>query len=297
MQLHLRRGQYDIVQCYGLRAELLARGAAHGMGIKVVSSICSIDPWRKWYHVALDRLTMDAVTAWISTSNAAAEVKIARERVPREKIFIIPTGIPDRPIADAEARNRARKKLKLTENDAPVLAVIANIRPAKGYGDLIDAVAKLKEQWPGIVCLCAGRDDSDGAIPRLAAARGLENNMRFLGFRSDAPIVYDAADLAVLPSHWEGMPLSLLEALRAGLPCVATRVGGVAEVIDHGAQGLLCPPRDPAALIDSISKLLEDDALRGRMAAGAREKFENDFRVELMVEKMTEVYERMLGRR
>lgn len=121
--------------------------------------------------------------------------------------------------------------------------------------------------------------------------------MRWLGFVADAPTVYDAADMAVLASHWEGMPHALIEALRAGLPIVATDAGGNREVVRHEREGLLCPPRQPRALAAALARALEDEAARRAWGESARLRFESDFRVETMVEKMTELFELATGRR
>lgn len=296
MQLFLREGHYDLIQCFGLRAELLTRWVAHGMGIKLISSVRSVDAWRKWRHTALDRLTMDGVTAWISNSEAGKRAKIERERVPAGRIFVVPNGIPERPPADEKTRERARRKFKVAADEGPVLAVVANITRAKGHDDLIDAVARLLPKYPKLVVLCAGRDDSAGRIPALADSRGVDRAFRFLGFMPDAASVLEAADLCVLPSHWEGMPHALIEALRAGIPSVATNVGGIPEVVRHEHEGLLCPPHNPEALAAAIDRALADSAQRQAWSAAARKRFEENFRVEAMVENLTCVYEKILRR-
>lgn len=296
MQLFLRDGHYDLVQCFGLRAELLTRWVAHGMGLKLISSIRSTDPWRRWHHVALDRLTVDGVTAWISNSQAGMEAKIEREGTPAEKIFVVPNGIPDRAVVDAKARHAARRKFKLADEDAPVLGVVANITRAKGSEDLIEAIARLRTRFPRLVCLCAGRIDAEGRIPKLASSKGLDANFRWLGFLPDAAAVYEASDLAVLASHWEGMPHALIEALRAGVASVATDVGGVPEVIRHQREGLLCPPKSPEALAASIERALADNASRAAWGKAARERYEYNFRIEDMVDRLTAIYERICGR-
>lgn len=296
MRQFLMRGGYDIVQTYGMRADLLARWPAQALRMRVVSSLVSLDPHRGPATRALDRLTRDGVTAWMSVSRAVALHKIEREAIPAHKVFVIPTGIPDRPVADDATRDRARRKFKIAPEDGPVLAVVANLRPAKGHPQLIDAARRLVEKWPRLVVICAGRDDSNGAIPESVRKAGLESNFRFPGFLSDAPQAYEAADLAVLPSLWEGMPHALIEALRAGVASVATDVGGVSEVIRHEREGLLCPPNDPAALAEAIARALSSDEARRAWSQSARQRYESDFRVEIMVERMTEFYEYLCAR-
>jgi glycosyltransferase involved in cell wall biosynthesis len=109
----------------------------------------------------------------------------------------------------------------------------------------------------------------------------------------DPADVYDAADLAVLPSHWEGLPHALIEALRAGLASVATDVGGIPEIVRHEKEGLLCPARSSESLADSIHRALSEETERKRWAEAARARYEAEFRVERMVEQLTEFYERV----
>lgn len=296
MRTFLREGQFDLVQCFGLRAEVLTRWVAHGMGLKLVSSIRSVDAWRRWRHVALDRLTFDGVTAWISNSEAGKQTWMRREGVPEGRIAVVRSGIPDRPTPGAEVRQRARKKFGIGDEDGPVLAVLANITRAKGHGDLIGALVKLRSRWPRLVCLCAGRDDMGGRFRELAEKAGLGDVIRWLGFIQAPHSVYDAADLAVLASHWEGLPHALIEALRAGLPSVATDVGGVSEIVRDGREGLLCQPRSPDSLSEAINRALEDGEARSAWSEAARRRYEECFRVETMVDRLTGIYEALTAR-
>ena len=291
MRRFLEAGHYDIVHTYGLRAELLTRWVAYGLRVPVISGLHSIDPWRRWPHVWLDRLTADGVTAWVAVAEAVKRSRVEREKFPPHRIHVVYNGIPDRAPPDAEARAKARRRLKL-DPAAPVLAVVANLREAKGYPDLIEAVAGLRRERPDLVCLCAGRDDSDGMIPAMAEARGLGGAMRWLGYVNDTDELLAAADVAVLASHWEGCPVNVIEAMRAGRPTVATAVGGIPELIEHGRHGLLVPPRDPAALQAAIEKVLADPAAAATLGAAARQRFLEQFTIGRMVDELTRIYER-----
>lgn len=299
MRRFLLSERIDIVHPFGLRAELLVRGPASRSRTRVISSICSVDPWRRWYHTALDRATADGVTAWISNSEAGKQAAVAREKFEAGRIFVVPTGIPDRSPGGDAARSEAKNRLGLRAGEGPVLGVIANVREAKGYGDLIEAVENLRERWPGLVCLCAGRDDSQGKISAAIRRRGMEPQIRLLGFLKDASSVYEVADLAVLPSRWEGMPSALVEAMRAGLPSVATEVGGIPELIRSRQEGLLVPARDPGALAEAIGGLLSNPELRQSLGEAARRRYEALFRVEAMVNRTLEIQEKVhnLGKR
>jgi glycosyltransferase involved in cell wall biosynthesis len=267
------------------------------MGMKLISWIVSTNPHRRPWHHALDRLTMDGVTAWISTSEAGKAAYIKRTRAPAERIFVVPTGIADQPEVDETQRRRARARWKIEDGTGPILAVAANVREAKGHGDLIEAIAMLKPKFPNLLSLCAGRDETGGRIAAQARQRGVEAHFRWLGFVPEAAVtLYPAADLVVLPSHWEGMPHALIEALRAGLPSVATDVGGNREVIGHECEGLLCPPGRPQALAETLERTLSRPDIARNWGLAARRRFENHFRVEIMIERLTEIYECLNGR-
>ena len=290
MRRFLREGRFDLVHCYGLRADLITRRIARELGVACISSISSPDPWRRRHHVALDRLTADGVTAWVAVCAAARMTRVTREGFPAERIHVVLNGIPDRPPPDEEARRGARERLGL-DPSTPVLATVANLRPAKGYPDLIETMALLRERVPEAVCLCAGRDDSKGRMARLAEQRGVADRMRWMGFVEDTEALLAAADLAVLASHWEGCPVNLLEAMRAGRASVATEVGGIPELIDDGVEGLLVSPGDPSALANAIAGLLKNPDRREAMALAARRRFLERFTVERMVDRLTEIYE------
>ncbi|MCL5270593.1 MAG: glycosyltransferase [bacterium] len=291
MRRFLIRGRFDAVHCYGLRADLAVRWVAAGLGVPVLSSISSPDPWRRAPHVWLDRLTADGVTAWVAVCEAARQTRLRRERFPADRIHVVLNGLPDQAPPTVEARRAARARWRLAP-DAPVLAVVGNLRPAKGYPDLIEALAGLRTRVPGLICLAAGRDDSAGALPALARARGLESALKFIGFNEDpSRELLPAADLLVMPSHWEGCPVALLEAMRAGLPSVATRVGGIPELITDGREGLLVPPHAPGALTEALAALLVDPARRAAMGAAARARFLATFTADRMAAELTALYE------
>jgi glycosyltransferase involved in cell wall biosynthesis len=117
----------------------------------------------------------------------------------------------------------------------------------------------------------------------------------FAGHRTDVPEILQALDIFVLPSNWEGLPNAVLEAMAAGLPVVATRVGGVPEVVVEGQTGILVPPRDPNALADALLTLLRDPNLRRRMGQAGRQRVQEYFSVDQMVSKTETLYEQLLS--
>jgi glycosyltransferase involved in cell wall biosynthesis len=293
----IREEKIDLVQTYGLRADTVGRLAAKLGGAPVViSSIRSIDPWRKWWHVWLDRLTSPLVDLFISNSEAGRQATIRREGFAPERIEVVYSGIPAREIPFAQ-RTAIRRQFGVPDNAYPVVGILANLREMKGHADVIEALPAILEKFPTAVFLFAGRDDSHGAIEELARRRGVAHAIRFLGYVEDTPSVLAASDIFLLPSHWEGLPASVLEAMHAGLPIVTTHVGGIPELVRHEKEALLIEPRNATMLAESLCRLASDRDLARRLAAAAQAHAQQDFSIEAMVRKTEAIYEALLRRK
>ncbi len=166
----------------------------------------------------------------------------------------------------------------------------------KGQRYLIEAVPELAARFPGLAVVILGWGHLHHGLLDQAAALGVGDRVHLPGHRTDARMLLDAADVFVLPSRHEGMPLVLLEAMDAGLPVVATRVIGSEEVVAHGETGFLVPPEDPAALGAALALLLADPGLRARFGRAARRRFRERFTQRRMAAATAAVYERVLGR-
>jgi glycosyltransferase involved in cell wall biosynthesis len=130
----------------------------------------------------------------------------------------------------------------------------------------------------------------------LAARLGLQGRVVFTGMRSDVPSVLSAATVSVLPSLSEGLPNAILESMAAGLPVVATRVGGTPEAVQDGVTGLLVPPRDPAALVAALRAVIEDRELAARLGQAAKRRVTEWFSLERMVRRTEQLYDWLLAR-
>jgi len=174
----------------------------------------------------------------------------------------------------------------------PAVAVVAaRLVTQKGHGHLLEAARRL----PRVRFLCAGDGPLRSDLERRAREMGVADRVTFLGHRTDIPALLHGADLAVLPSLYEGLPLSLVEAMAAARPVVATDVGGSREVVIHGVTGLLVPPGDPEALAGAIGRVASDPALAARFGAEGRRRVEADFTAEAMVARVEALYARLLG--
>jgi glycosyltransferase involved in cell wall biosynthesis len=294
----VRSRNVALVHLYGLRANLPGRPLARWAGARaVVSGIESIDPWRKWYHTALDRLTARWVDRFVAVCEAARQAAIERERFDPLRVVMIPNAARPMPVVESLDPAALRERLALEPSDGPIVAHIANLAPEKRHRDLIDAAALLATRFPKIVFLCAGRDEMNGSNQRYAAQRGVAECFRWMGHVGNVAEVIAAADFAVLPSSHEGLPVSILEIMTVGRTVIATPVGGVPEVVRDGVNGLLVPARDPKALAEAIERLATDAKLRRRLEIEARETVRRDYSIERMVQETQRLYLELIERR
>lgn len=243
---------------------------------------------------AVDRLTLPLSDFVVSNSAAGAEY--LRERgVSEDSLAVVPNGRD----LDAYRNGSAdglRAEFDLPE-DAPVVGTVGRLVERKGQFDLLRAWPRVRESHPDAHLVVVGHGPEREALEALAADLGVAASVRFTGARDDVPAVLDLLDVFAFPSHWEGHPGALLEAMAAGLPVVATRASGNDELVTDGETGLLVPPRNPAALADGIDALLSD---RGRAAAlgeAAQTEACDRFTLDAMVEGFERVYDAVIDER
>ena len=213
--------------------------------------------------------------------------------VPPEEMTTVPNGI--RPSGRGLGRKAARKLLGLDPERLVVLTV-GRLVVMKGQRYLLDAVPGLADEFPELAVVVVGWGHLHQALLDQAATLGVSERVHFLGYRRDARLLLDAADVFVLPSRHEGMPLVLLEAMEAGLPVVATRVIGSEEVVADGETGFLVRPEDPGALAAALGRLLVDPELRVRFGRAGRRRFFQSFTSRRMAAETEQLYERVLSR-
>lgn len=174
---------------------------------------------------------------------------------------------------------------------APIVGVVARLEPEKGHPTLLEAWPTVLETVPNAYLLIVGEGSERDALEQQAAALGIDGAVRFTGRRDDVPAVTAALDVAVLPSYREAQGLSILEAMALSRPVVASAVGGIPEMVDHGRTGLLVPPRDPEALAASIVRLLTDHPYADTLARAGHDLVYEHFCVELMVRAVETIYD------
>lgn len=209
----------------------------------------------------------------------------------RGRVVVIPNGIRRR----HAAANGIRRELGVGPGDRLLLSV-GNLYPVKGHGDLVTALSYLAPRHPALHLAIAGRGDLADTLNREARTRRIGDRVHLLGLRNDVAELLASADAFVLPSRSEGLPLALLEAMFAGLPIVATRVGEVPAALADGVAGLLVEPGRPDELARAIERLLSDSNLARVLGARARERAVAEFDVAAIATRYEALYAPALTR-
>jgi glycosyltransferase involved in cell wall biosynthesis len=190
-----------------------------------------------------------------------------------------------------------RERLGISPHD-PVLGIVAHILPHKGYDDLVQALALLLEKLPTVKCLIVGRAPRKRYLQRLlqrAERLSVRDRLIMAGFQEDVVPFLHTMDVFVLPSRTEGFPMTILEAMAAGRPVVATAVGGIPEIVRDGETGFLTPPGDPGRLAEAFLQLLEAPTLATAMGEAGRKRVESHFTLESEARQITTVYHQLLA--
>jgi sugar transferase (PEP-CTERM/EpsH1 system associated) len=290
----LRRERPAILHGWLFHAIVVARIIGRIAGVPIVVSAR--------HNVNIGGSARERVNRWtnwlddrtIAVSESIRQVEVTRGRSSAERVVTILNGVPRMAFPPrAEARRRLRAEFDLPAQ-AVVLGTVARLHKQKGHAVLARAVQQLVERFPLVHCVWVGDGEEKGRLETLVGKLGISAHVRFAGSRSDVPDLLAGMDLFVLPSHWEGMPVAILEAMAAGLPVVATAVGGTPEVVEDETTGLLPPPRDPVALAEAISRLLRDPERARRMGEAGRKRVETEFSMDANVRRVEALYEQLL---
>ncbi len=245
-------------------------------------------------RILVDReLIARRADAVIAVSEEDRRRMIEFEGLPPAKVRFIPNGIPDPPPPTLGRDLRAELGIA---PGVPIVGAVATIRPQKALDVMIRAFAELRRTLPDAVLLIVGGGgEGEGGLleelQRLAAEVGCADDIRFLGPRTDVADLVEIFDVAALSSDFEGSPLSVMEYMAAAKPVVATRVGGLEELIRDSENGLLVAPQDPAALATALARLLGDPDLARRMGEASRALRQERFSIEATTAAVAALYE------
>ncbi len=210
--------------------------------------------------------------------------------IPSPKIIVVHNGI-DLTRLQITDREESRCSLGIGDDEF-VIGFIGRLEEQKGVRYLLEAVKNLNSSFSHLKIIIVGDGALRKSLEEQASAMG---NVTFLGYQRDTAKLYSAFDVFVLPSLFEGLPVSAIEAMAAGCPVVTTRVGGVAEVVEHEVTGLLVQPENSEQLADALQRLITHPDLCSQMGANGRERAKQEFSVEMMIARTERVYHELLG--
>jgi glycosyltransferase involved in cell wall biosynthesis len=238
------------------------------------------------------QLVTRAVGRYIAVCHAVARDLERRLHVPPSRVSVVPNGAELQELDTPGATDPALRVALAGSADVPLVLTLARLDRQKGLKDLLRAAAQL----PGVAFVVAGEGPERSALEADARALGVERRVSFIGFRRDVPALLASADLFVLPSMTEGLPLSVLEAMAARRPVIATDVGGTGDVVRHEQTGLLVGAGDATALAAAIRRLLSDAPLAERLARAGQILVRDHYSAADTARRVMAVYDGLLER-
>jgi glycosyltransferase involved in cell wall biosynthesis len=286
----------------------LAGPAARSAGVPVVSSIHWLgrpedhpeDEHLSWARrhgemmltVALNRSVADRI---IAVSGAVRDSYASLPGFPADRVDVVYPGLDMHvPIPSGDTAAALRRTLGI-EGRRPVLLNVGRLHAVKGQEHLIPAMSRIRERLPGAVLLIAGGGELHEELAGRIAAAGLGDAVRLLGMRDDVDALLGISDLLILSSESEAAPLPLFEAMRAGLPVVATAVGGVTEIVDDGITGTIVPRADPAAIAAATVAMFAEPGTAATMGRAAREAGLARYDIRVSVRRIEAIYDSLVA--
>lgn len=289
----MRRERFAIVHCHSTKAGLLGRLAARMAGVPEIVFTAHGWPFVGWWHPLVRRVVMlaERAAAYMSTAIICVSDQDRRWALQMgigtaDKIFVIHNGVDPRLWMPHPTDGRPE-----ADGGGCRVVSVGRLTDLKDPVTLLRAWQRIPEPHRLILV-------GDGHLrPHLEAMvrDGMSGRVTMLGARDDVPALLRAADIFVLASRWEGLPLAVLEAMMSRLPVVATTVGGVVEEVVDGETGLLVPPQNPEALASALARLLDDPALRRRMGEAGQARAREHFTEARMLKETAELYGRVLS--
>ena len=303
----LRQRRTQILHSYNFYANMFSLPAAKLAGVPcLIASIRDMGIYLTPTKLRAQKLVCRLADRIVVNAGAIRDW-LVEQGYPAQKIVVIRNGVDTSRFGIRDDGAALRRELHIPTG-APMVVMLARLNPTKGIECLFQAAIRLRDRHPDAYFVAvgecytrnaAGQIVLDIAYRQQLQARmqslGLAQRFCFAGLRNDVPQVLAAAAVSVLPSVSEGISNTLLESLAAGVPVVATRVGGTPEVIEDGEHGLLVPVNDPQALADAISRVLADPVLAARLGASGQRRVAEEFSFEAVVRKTEDLYRELLA--
>ncbi len=297
--LLLRRNKYQIINTHLFQSSVIGTFIGKLVGVPVIIETRHYTDYMYKYgnkiEQWLDKTTANNISCVIAVAKTIQDVLCTVERIPMNRTEVIYNGINLNKLS--VNKNKKENTIKnMNLQDKIVLSYVANFHIRKGHKYLIEAILNLKRLYSNIYLMIIGDGKIRNELEKLTKQLDIGNNVIFLGYRSDIPELLSVSDIYVHPSLEEGFPLTIIEAMAAGLPVIATTVGGISELIIDGDNGILIPPGNTQALVDAISDLIEHQEKRSALAETGKQYVESNLTDEIMVNKYREVYRSKIGK-
>ena len=297
----LRREKYDLIHTHNSKGGFIGRLAAKlAGGPPVIHGVHGYafhdnEPWfRRTLFFTLEKMARKWSAGIICISQPLVDLWVQRKLAEPEKIRKIYSGIDVREFKKADSRKKIRKELGL-KPDQIAAGQVSKLWEGKGHEDIINACPLIFTEVPDLKVFFAGDGPIREKLEEMVFKNGLQERVIFLGHCDNIAEVTSALDIAVLASHYEGMGRVILEAMAASLPVVATRVGGIPDLVVDRETGILVEPHNPEQLAQSIIYLASYPKLRRQMGEAGKKSVDRRFTVDTMIEQIDQLYQEVLA--
>jgi glycosyltransferase involved in cell wall biosynthesis len=293
----IRKGDYDIVHCFGYPVIYLGTLLGAVQGIKVIVSIQALDTWKRSMDVLTDKALKPFVDLYIADSEGARRFAMEQQGLLPERIMTIYDGVDTASLVPA-ADVRALKKDFGIDPSAAVVGVVARLQDEhKGQSYFIKAIPSVLKEFPQTHFLIVGDGADRELLESLVDTTRVREHVTFTGTRTDLANMFSIIDILVLPSvQWESITKTMLEAMAMSRPIIATKVGDVGEILSDGATGLLIPPGEPGEISKAVTYLLGNPERAGELGRRGRELIlERNLTLEKSVRIVEGAYEKVLS--
>lgn len=298
LTVFLRREKYDVVHTHDLWSNLMGVPAARLAGVPAIVSsrrdLSHFDWYRGKKRRVLRRI-QNLSGVILANATPIRDALISEDGFAPRQLRVIHNGVDT---AKFQKAKRDRARLFPEVGDSKLVVLVGNMHSdVKGHPWLIAAAPQVLNEFPDTRFALAGDGEWRAEFERQVADLGLQQNFLFLGRRNDVPDILASCDIAVLPSRAEGLPNAVLEYMAAGLPTVASNVGGNAELIQDGTTGLLVPPEDASALSTALLRLLRNPEWSRQLASSGQRLATESYSFERLIREVDELYTELLERR
>lgn len=292
----LRQGRFDVLHSHLTQANIIGGIVGRLLGIPVVSSVHNtkirVRRNHKLRQAVETAVLRHGAKRVIAVGHVVAEIQ--QRQLGGKRIYTIPNAVASIPPLPLDERTALRRSI-LGDPSRTMLIAVGRLTAQKGYHDLLTAFALLRATHPSSALVIVGRGDLQAELVERVTNLGLDGHVFLLGARTDVPRLLAVSDVFVSTSHWEGLPVAVLEGMAAGLPVVATAVGDVPRVVVEGT-GFVTPPGDPEAFAAALRTLLDDPILLQSLGAKAYAHVAQDYSATAWLDQLLTLYNDISGR-